>query len=148
MSTYRKRFGAKHVLIRVIGDWKNIVGIVFTGLSKAFDCIPHDLLIAKMSAYGFTMEYPSFHVLLFKEKETKQNVKINNIKNLLKIISGVPQCSILDSILLDLFINDLFLFIKKVNLANFAEDNASCAASKDITSLLEISKFPSEEPVN
>ena len=49
-------------------------------------------------------------------KRRKQNVKINNFEKLLKIlVAGVPQGSILGS----LFINDLFLFIKETNLANF-----------------------------
>ena len=71
MSAYGKHFGAKHVLIKVTVDWKNIVGAVFIALSKTFDCIPHDLLIAKMSAYGFSIECASFYVF-FSKKETKR----------------------------------------------------------------------------
>ena len=54
----------------------------------------------------------------------------------------------LSLILLNLIINDLFLFIKKVNLAKFADDNTMRAASKDITSLLETLKPESEETIN
>ena len=46
-----------------------------------------------------------------------------------------------------MFINDLFLFIKKANVANFADDNTLYAASKNITSLLEILKSESEEAI-
>ena len=57
-----------------------------TNLSKAFDCIPHDLLTAKLEAYL---------------KNKKQCVKINNTySDLLGIISGVPQGSIVGPILL------------------------------------------------
>ena len=58
MSAYKKSFGLNRVIIRLINDWndleksldnKNIVGAVLIDLSKAFECIPHDLLIAKMS---------------------------------------------------------------------------------------------------
>ena len=37
-------------------DNKKFVGAVLMDLSKAFDCVPHDLLIAKMHAYGFDIE--------------------------------------------------------------------------------------------
>ena len=82
-------------------------------------------------------------------KRRKQNVKINNIESLLKIlVSGVPQGSILSRILFNLFINDLLFFIKKANLANFADDNTIYTASKVIIILLEILQSELEEAIN
>ena len=62
ISTNRKSYSSNHVLIRLIENWKQslanqkFVGVALIDLSKAFDCIPHDLLIAKMHAYGFSID--------------------------------------------------------------------------------------------
>ena len=59
-AAYRENYRSSHALIRLIEDWKQpldenvIVGTVLMDLLKAFDCILHDLLIAKLYAYGFS----------------------------------------------------------------------------------------------
>ena len=66
VSAYRKHYSANHVLISLTENWKKnlnnnkIVGVNFMDLSKAFDCIPHDLPIAKMEAYGFSEDFLTF----------------------------------------------------------------------------------------
>ena len=66
VSANRKHYNAKNVLISLIENWKRnldnnkIAGAVFMDLSKAFDWIAHDLLIAKMEAYGYSI----FQILL------------------------------------------------------------------------------------
>ena len=62
LCAYRKGHSAQHALIRIIEtirktlDRKGVAGMILMDLSKAFDCMPHDLLIAKLKAYGFGLQ--------------------------------------------------------------------------------------------
>ena len=70
-------------------------------LSKVFDCIPHDLLIAELHAYGFSENSLTFLYSCLKQR--KQIVMINNTYSLFKeLLSGVPQGSILVLILFNI----------------------------------------------
>ena len=53
-------------------------------LSKAFDCIPHDLLIAKLQTYGFNKKALTFPISHFKRR--KQSVKINDTESFFQIL--------------------------------------------------------------
>ena len=82
-------------------------------LSKAFDCIPHDLLTAKLHAYGFNKKALSFLYSYLKPR--KQSVKINDTESFFQILlSGVPQGSILGPIVFNLFIKMLKIFLLKM----------------------------------
>ena len=85
ISAYKKPYSSNHVLLRLIEHWKksrdnkNFVGTVLLDLSKAFDCIPHDLLAAKHHAYGLSEDAVTFvHSYL---KRRKQGVKINDTES-------------------------------------------------------------------
>ena len=83
ISAYRKGYSTNHVLIRLVENWKlaldkNIfTGAVLMDLSKAFDCIPHNLLVAKLHAYGLSFNTVTF--LNSYVKDQKQNVRIHNL---------------------------------------------------------------------
>ena len=96
ISVYREIYSTQQVLIRLLEEWREkldknfIVGAVLMDLSKAFDCIPQDLIIAKLTAYGFTRE--TLRLIYSYLKGRKQCVKINNTySGYNEIISGVPK---------------------------------------------------------
>ena len=104
-------------------------------LLKAFDCIPHDLLIAKMEAYCFSEDFLTF--LYSHLKRWKQSANINNVHNIFKILlSDVPQGFILGPLLFNIFKNDLFFFIKDAQLLNFADNNTIPTFSNSVDDLI------------
>ena len=116
-------------------------------LSKAFDCVPHDLLVAKLHAYGLAKYGVTFIYSYLKRR--KQGVKINDTDSIFQILlSGVPQGSILGPILFNIFINDIFLFINEVELANFADDNTIYTSKKDVKKVLKVLEKESKSAID
>ena len=106
-------------------------------LSKAFDCAPHDLLNAKLEAYGINENLLAcLHSYL---SNRKQCVRINNVTSDFKtIISGVPQGTIVGPILFNCFFNDFFYFIEKASVHNFADDNTLSMFEETIQNLIAL----------
>ena len=84
--------------------------------------MPHDILIAKLSAYGFNDNARKYICTYLKSR--KQCVRINNVSSDFKdIISRVGQVSVVGSILLNAYLNDFFFGIRKEAAHNFPDDN-------------------------
>ena len=91
-------------------------------LSKAFDTLNHDLLIAKLGAYGF--ETDALRYMKSYLKNRKQRIRANKtFSEWERITTGVPQGSILGPLLFNIFLNDLFIFVSNASLSNHADDN-------------------------
>ena len=109
-----------HVLIASFLK-KEVCEAILTDLSKAFDCISHDLLMAKLNAYGFDQNaLNDIHNYLFGRS---QRTKVGfSFSDLLGILYGVPQGSILDPLLFNINICDLFLSDYSSEFTNFTGD--------------------------
>ena len=128
-----------HVLMRLTENWrtaldKNIfTGTVLTDLSKAFEYIPHNLLIAKLHACGMSFDTITFWNSYLKNRK---EITINNIFSAFeKMWSGISQGSILGLFLFNIFLNDLFLCIKNLDLLNFVDVNTITATRNTLTGL-------------
>ena len=91
-------------------------------LSKAFDSLNHELLLAKLKTYGLDSNSVSFmkSYLTNRLQRSKTN---NSFSKWGKVLNGIPKGSILGPLLFNIFLNDIFLSLQKGDLTNYADDS-------------------------
>ena len=105
-------------------------------LSKAYDCLPHDFIIAKFEAYGLSKN--SLKLLLDYLEGRKQRVKIGSSYSVWSDVKrGIPQGYILGPLFFNVFINNLFMFIENCEICNFANENTLYSSGIELSSILE-----------
>ena len=140
-SGFRKNMSAQNCLLFMLEKWRKCLdnkgnaGVLLTDLSKAFDCLNHDLLLAKLNAYGCDMNCLKLFYSYLTDR--LQRVRVNSSYSTWSdIVYGVPQGSILGPLLFNIYLSDLFMFCEKSNIANYADDNSPFSFNKDITSVI------------
>ena len=128
LTGFRKNHNAQYALLKMIENWKtqlnkrNQIGVIIMDLSKAFDTLNHDLLVAKLKAYGLDSNVALFIRNYLTNRY--QRCKIgDSFSEWERIIAGVPQGSIFGSPLFNIFINDKFLYIENSDFCNYADDS-------------------------
>ena len=116
-------------------DKGKVFGALLTDLSKAFDCLNHDLLIVKLSTYGFGL--PALRLIHDYLLNRRQRTRINNsYSTWIEIVFGVPQGLILGPLSFSIFLADFFFIINRTDIANYPDDNTPYATANDIDSLI------------
>ena len=139
----------QHCLIALLEKWQESIdrglefGILLTDLYKVFDCLPQNLFVAKLFAYGF--DDKALHFIYDCLRHCKQRTKIaDSYSSWQDILYGVPQGPILGPLLFNADLCDLFIAMSQYDIANYADDNTPYVPGRNIkevvASLEEVSE--------
>ena len=137
---YRKGYSAQYALLAMLEKWRISLdnggygGGILMDLSKAFDTLDHNLLIAKLFAYGF--EKDALRLVKSYLSDRWQRVKINtSYSSWFALLVGMPQGSILGPLIFNLYINDLFFTIL-TDISKFADDTTPYTIDMTLENLM------------
>ena len=105
-------------------------------LSKAFDTLNHNLLVAKVKGYDLNLNAASFIKSYITNRY--QRCKIGDLFiDRERIIAGVPQGSIFGLLLFLIFVNNIFLYTENSDLCNYANDSTLHASGESLSMIIE-----------
>ena len=104
-----------------MADLRQEIVVIYTDLRKAFDAVPHDLLLFKLQKYGISGRTLSWMKSFLTDRS--QRVRINNsFSDTIKIESGVPQGGVLSGLLFIVYINDMPENLRYLKCSMYADD--------------------------
>ena len=143
---FRKTYSSQHPMFKLLESWQeeldkySSVATILMALSKVYGSFSHDFLVAKFEAYGIDENGLSFiHNYLTNRKRRAKTS--SSYSDLYDIARSVLQGSILGPLFFNLFINDLFLFIERTNICNFADDNTIYSCNINLQTILKDLKY-------
>ena len=114
---FRKNYAAQYCLLAMSEQWKSeidegkVIGALLTDLSNFFDCLTHEIIIAKLNAYRFSLfaRRLVYNYLPKRQQRTKINESYSSSQ---EILFDVPQSLKIGPVLLSTFVSGFFLTIK------------------------------------
>ena len=138
---FRQGYSTQHILLNFLQrckssiDNKGLAGALFMDLSKAFGSVDLDLLLAKLNAYGIKPD--ALQLLGSYLSLRHQRVKVNStFSDCKEIRFGVPQGSVLGSLLFNVFVNGILLFVRCTNICSYADDTTIFACHPTLETII------------
>ena len=139
---YRKEYNCEIAMVAMIErmkkskDNREYAACVLLDLSKAFDTINHELLIAKMYAYGFSLD--ALKIVHSYLNDRWHRTKIDgSFSTWNMILQGMPQGSVNGPKWFNIYLNDLFFLFVNTEVCNIADDTTPYACDADLGALLQ-----------
>ena len=124
---FRRNYSTSTNLVEFTNDLANIanqskaISIIYTDLRKAFDSVPHDLLILKLRRYGITGRTERW-LKSFLESRQQRVCVGEELSCARQVLSGVPQGGVLSGLLFALYVNDLPSQMSHAKISLYADD--------------------------